>query len=103
MWEGRCDIISMKGVCPVPTICTVKGIKVYINWNDHLPPHFHARFAGKDISIDIETLEPIAGHDFPSRQLKIVLGWAACHQQELMDNWTLIAAREPHYEIPPTL
>ena len=41
----------------MPTLSVVKGIKVYINWDDHLPPHFHAMFAGQDVSIDLETLE----------------------------------------------
>ena len=42
----------------MPTLSIVKGIKVYINWDDHLPPHFHAMFAGHDVSIDIETRNP---------------------------------------------
>lgn len=86
----------------MPTLCVIRGIKVYINWNDHMPPHFHALFAGEDVSIDIQTLEPL-GKNFPKRQLKIVIGWAACHQAELMDNWELARAQEPHYEIAPTL
>ena len=49
----------------MPTLSIVKGIKVYINWDDHLPPHFHAMFAGHDVSIDIETMEPRG--DFPKR------------------------------------
>ena len=86
----------------MPTICTIRGIQIYINWNDHMPPHFHAAFAGKQVLIDIESLEPLT-QDFPSRQLKIVLGWAACHQQELFDNWELARAKEALFQIPPTL
>ena len=67
----------------MPTLSVVKGIKVYINWDDHLPPHFHG--------------------DFPKRQLRIILGWAECHKDELLDNWNLIAAKEGHYEISPEL
>ena len=85
----------------VPTLSVVKGIKVYINWDDHLPPHFHAMFAGHDVSIDLETLE--ARGEFPKRQLRIILGWAECHRAELLDNWNLIAAKEDHYEISPEL
>ena len=85
----------------VPTLSVVKGIKVYINWDDHLPPHFHAMFAGHDVSIDLETLE--ARGEFPKRQLRIILGWAECHRAELLDNWDLIAAKEDHYEISPEL
>jgi hypothetical protein len=87
----------------MPTICVIRGIKIYINWNDHMPPHFHAMFAGQDVLIDIETLEAMGKSSFPSRQLKIVLGWAACHQQELRENWDLARAKETLYDIPPTL
>ncbi len=85
----------------MPTLSVVKGIKVYINWDDHLPPHFHAMFAGHDVSIDLETLE--ARGEFPKRQLRIILGWAECHRAELLDNGNLIAAKEDHYEISPEL
>lgn len=87
----------------MPTICVIRGIKIYINWNDHMPPHFHAQFAGQDVLVDIETLESLGSSNFPARQLKIVLGWAACHQQELRENWDLARAKENLYEIPPTL
>lgn len=86
----------------MPTICTFRGIKVFINWNDHLPPHFHAAYAGAEVLIDINTLEPLS-EGFPHRQLKMVLGWAACHQQELMENWELARAKEELYQIPATL
>ena len=66
--------VNMNGADAMPTLSIVKGIKVYINWDDHLPPHFHAMFAGHDVSIDIETMEPKG--DFPKRQLRIILGWA---------------------------
>ncbi|MCR4948779.1 MAG: DUF4160 domain-containing protein [Treponema sp.] len=29
----------------MPTISMFRGIKIYINWNDHMPPHFHATYA----------------------------------------------------------
>lgn len=29
----------------MPTISMFRGIKVYINYNDHMPPHFHANMA----------------------------------------------------------
>ena len=24
----------------MPTICMFRGIKIFINWRDHMPPHF---------------------------------------------------------------
>ncbi|MDY3755067.1 MAG: DUF4160 domain-containing protein [Treponema sp.] len=72
----------------MPTISYFRGIKIYINWNDHMPPHFHASYAGDSIN-DIEILEG----QIPSKQQKMVLGWAAFHQSELLENWELAAAK----------
>lgn len=30
----------------MPTISMFRGIKVFINWRDHMPPHFHAAYGG---------------------------------------------------------
>ena len=53
----------------MPTICMFRGIKIYINWNDHMPPHFHAVYAGNDILVSIDELEVIEG-EMPSKQQK---------------------------------
>jgi hypothetical protein len=29
---------------PVPEICRFFGIVVFMNYNDHPPPHFHVRY-----------------------------------------------------------
>ena len=50
----------------MPTICSIRGIQIFINWREHLPPHFHAKYAGHEVSIEIETLEPM-NTGFPSR------------------------------------
>ena len=51
----------------MPTISMFRGIKIYINWNDYMPPHFHASYAGNEILVSIEDLEVIEG-EIPSRQ-----------------------------------
>ncbi|MBR4329275.1 MAG: DUF4160 domain-containing protein, partial [Candidatus Riflebacteria bacterium] len=25
---------------------SIRGIQIFINWREHLPPHFHAKYAG---------------------------------------------------------
>lgn len=84
----------------MPTICYFRGIKIYINWNDHNPPHFHAVYAGKDVSILINELEVLTG-TMASKQLKMVLGWAAFHQNELLENWELASQQEELFPIEP--
>ena len=84
----------------MPTICMLRGIKVYINWNDHMPPHFHATYGGAEILVSIEELEVIEGK-FPSKQLKMLLGWAAFHQEELRENWELARQKQELFAIEP--
>ena len=45
----------------MPTISMFRGIKIYINWNDHMPPHFHASYAGQEIIVSINELEVLEG------------------------------------------
>lgn len=37
----------------------------------------------------------------PSKQLKMLLGWAAFHQDELMENWELAQKKQELFEIEP--
>lgn len=84
----------------MPTICMFRGIKIYINWREHQPPHFHAKYGGDEVIVSIQDAEVIAG-SFPSKQLKLLLAWAILHQDELMDNWNLAANKEDLFAIEP--
>ena len=84
----------------MPTICMFRGIKIFINWNDHRPPHFHATFGGNVVLVDINELEVLEG-SFPGKQLKMLLGWAAFHQEELRENWELAEQKQELYPIEP--
>lgn len=55
------------------------GIRVFVYANDHLPPHFHVKYAEFDAIILIETLALDKG-SLPSRQLRQVVKWA--HEQQ---------------------
>ena len=72
----------------MPTICMFRGIKIYINWRDHQPPHFHASYGGDSVIVSIRDIEVLEG-EMPNKQLKMLLGWAALHQDELLENWAL--------------
>ena len=84
----------------MPTICTFRGIKVFINWREHQPPHFHASYGGNSVIVSIKELEVIEG-SMPSKQLKMLLGWAAFHQEELMENWELAENMQELFAIEP--
>lgn len=84
----------------MPTICMFRGIKVYINWREHNPPHFHATYGGEEVTILINELEVLEG-TIPSKQLKMLLGWAAYHQEELLENWALAERNQELFPIEP--
>lgn len=84
----------------MPTICMFRGIKVYINWNDHMPPHFHAKYGGDEVLVSIRDIEVLEG-GLPGKQLKMLLGWAAFHQEELMENWELAEKQQELFQINP--
>jgi len=70
----------------MPTLSRFFGVVITMYWNDHQPPHFHARYAEHEAVIGLETLEVEAGH-LPRRLLDLVLEWVAEHRGELWDNW----------------
>ena len=84
----------------MPEICIFFGIRITINYNDHIPPHFHAEYNGNKALIDIINGRVIKG-GLPKRQLKLVLAWAEIHRDELMQDWELARAHQPLYKIAP--
>jgi len=59
----------------MPTLHIIDSIKIDVYSRDHLPPHFHAIYAEREILIEIKNLKTYAGY-LPARQYKIVLEWA---------------------------
>jgi hypothetical protein len=45
----------------MPTISIFYGVLIRMFFNDHAPPHFHARYGKFEATIDIHTLS--IGHD----------------------------------------
>lgn len=84
----------------MPTISIFRGIKVFINYSEHNPPHFHAKYGSEEVCVSIHDLDVITG-SIPNKQLKMLLGWAAFHQEELLENWNLAAAGNEPFNIKP--
>jgi hypothetical protein len=70
----------------VPTIARFDGITITMYFDDHHPPHFHARTAEHSAKIRIDTLRVIAS-SLPGRDLRRILAWAELHQKALERNW----------------
>jgi len=83
----------------VPEISRFYGIVVFMNYNDHDPPHFHARYGDHELTIEITT-GTVRGY-MSKRALRMLFEWSENHQQELMDNWNLARERRPLRQIEP--
>ena len=86
----------------MPEISLFFGIRVTINYNDYIPPHFHAEYNGNKALIEIDGARVIKGA-LPSRQLKLILAWCVLHQDELMQNWELSKDGKPMNRINPLI
>ncbi|MCL1845833.1 MAG: DUF4160 domain-containing protein [Defluviitaleaceae bacterium] len=84
----------------MPTVSLFHGIKIYMYFDDHNPPHFHAEYAGNRAVISILDATVIKSA-LPKRQLKLVLAWTELHKDELMQNWELVKESNKPLEIRP--
>ncbi len=87
-------------IVSMPTISRFLGLVIAMYFDDHGPPHFHARHADGEAKIRIDTLEPMDS-SLGRRQMRLVLAWAELHQEELLENWRLARAGETLQEIEP--
>src|SRR5580704_14477450 len=71
----------------MPTISAFYGILIRMFFNDHAPPHFHARYGDFEATIDLSTLEVSQGQ-LPRRALSLVQEWAIIHREELRQRST---------------
>jgi hypothetical protein len=84
----------------VPRISAFYGIAVYMYYQDHPPPHFHAIYAEHEAEIEIANATVVEGK-LPRRARGLVLEWAELHREELQRNWDRARAGEPLQAIPP--
>ena len=70
----------------MPEISRFLGIKIYMYFNEHNPPHFHIQYNEHKALIDIQTFGVIEGK-VPSKVLGLAVEWAEDNQKELLDNW----------------
>ena len=69
-------------------------------YNEHLPPHFHARYGGQEASIRIGDLEILKGSLSP-RAIRLVKEWAKMYKSELLQNWEKARQKRKLLSIDP--
>jgi len=83
----------------MPEISRFLGIVIYIFYDEHNPPHFHAEYGEFMVSIEIET--GVVHGNFPKRALRFVLKWRELHKEALMKDWQLAMKNKPLNKIAP--
>jgi hypothetical protein len=83
----------------MPEVSRFYGIVITINYDEHLPPHFHARYAEWRAAVLLSG-DVFAGN-LPRRALALVRAWAVLHQQELAADWQRAQENRPLLPIPP--
>jgi Domain of unknown function (DUF4160) len=84
----------------MPEISRFFGIVIAMYYNDHEPPHFHARYGSQKAKISIDPPTLISG-DLPPRALAMVIEWATVHRDELRQNFSAVMNKQPTRKIEP--
>lgn len=84
----------------MPRISEFYGIVIAMYYAEHGVPHFHARYAGREASVAIDTLEVLGG-SLPDHALRLVREWASLHHAELELDWERARAAQPLEPIAP--
>ena len=79
----------------MPELARFYGIRIFVCFGDHPPPHFHAEYGEHEAMFDLRNLALLQGY-LPARARGMVVDWAARHTDELMTAWQeALAGRTP--------
>ena len=84
----------------MPEISRFLGIIIYMYFNEHNPPHFHAEYNEYKAAIAINSLGIIEGK-LPAKVLSLVIEWASENQEELLNNWNELKETGHFHKIQP--
>jgi Domain of unknown function (DUF4160) len=83
----------------MPRISIFLGIVIYMYYDDHNPPHFHALYEG------VEAIFNMGGNllkgDMVPRVQRLIKEWCLIHKTELMDNYQRAKEDKPLNWIEP--
>jgi len=84
----------------MPEVCRFYGIIIAMFFDDHNPPHFHARYGKDNVAIEIGSLRVLEGQ-IRARALGLIVEWPSQHKRELLKNWEIVKNNQPIKEITP--
>ena len=86
----------------MPELSRFQGMIIYLLFRDNKEnnkPHVHVYYGEYKAAIGIDG-ELLAGK-LPARQMKMVVGWLALHEEEAYAAWNLAVAGEHFNKIAP--
>lgn len=86
----------------MPRISSFYGIVIYMYFNEHNPPHFHAIYGDYSVEIAIQSLAILQGK-LPPKAMGLVTEWALLHQEELIENWDELRKDGTWHSIEPLI
>lgn len=86
----------------MPAISMFYGITVRMQserGGKHNTPHIHAIYGDDEIVVALNG--DVLDGNIPKRQLAMLKGWIAIHEDELIANWKLLCNGEGYFKIEP--
>ena len=83
----------------MPTIAFFYGIAIQMFYNDHNPPHLHARYGRAKAIIRLSDGEIIAG-ELPPTAARLVKEWTLARRAELEENWRRARSHQELERVP---
>ena len=77
----------------MPVISRFYGITIVMYFNDHNPPHCHAKYSDYEAILDFGG--NILEGELPTRAAGFVQEWIKQHQSELFSNWDKARSGQP--------
>jgi hypothetical protein len=83
----------------MPTIAWFYGIAIQMLYDDHNPPHLHARYGRAKALVRLSDGAIIAG-ELPPTAARLVQEWTLARRAELEENWQRALAHKPLEKVP---
>jgi hypothetical protein len=83
----------------MPTIAYFYGIAIQMFYNDHGPPHLHARYGEAKAVVRLSD-GAIIGGELPPVATRMVRDWTLARRSELEENWRRAQGRLPLEKVP---
>ncbi|MBQ9418493.1 MAG: DUF4160 domain-containing protein [Bacteroidales bacterium] len=71
----------------MPQVSDFYGITIFMNFNDHVPPHFHAWYNHGEYKVMVDISTGTIKGEMPGRALRMILEWLDIHRAELLEAW----------------